>query len=66
MVKNLPPGALAWCLFIRPRRVVMVIGYVWSEHGTVMIEVFDPLYIGLIRTFHPDYIIPFGGVVKSP
>jgi len=64
MVRDLPPGALAWCAFVRPRRFVIVIDYVWSEHGTRMIQIFDPGYEGHIRTYHPDYIVQLDDDVK--
>lgn len=64
MVRDLPPGALAWCAFTNPRRFVIVLAYVWSEHGNRLIQVFDSGYEEKIRTFHPDYIVPLDDDVK--
>lgn len=67
MHRDVSPGELAWCVFVRPNKLVVVIAYVWSEWDTRLIEVFDPFdseYMGNIRTFHPDYIVPLGDDVK--
>lgn len=64
MVRDLKPGALAWCAFTSPRRFVIVLEYVWSDLGNRQIKVFDYGYEGNIRTFHPDYIIALDDDVK--